>query len=156
MIELRILNSQQVEDFINGRAPRVIEGITREMQRQMVLLQAKVVGEKLSGQVLKTRTGTLRRSIGQAVEAGAETVLGTVFADPSVPYAKVHEYGGTRAYVIEAQRAKALRFIINGRPVFRKRVNHPPLPMRSFMRTSLAERRSAIVAGLSESIQAGL
>lgn len=40
---------------------------------------------------------------------------------------------GTRAHIIEAKKAKSLRFSVAGGAVFRRRVNHPGTAPRPFM-----------------------
>ena len=48
---------------------------------------------------------------------------------------------------------KALAFMLGGKQVFARRVQHPPIQERSFMRSSLEEMRPGIIAGLEETIQ---
>ena len=53
-----------------------------------------MVSDKLSGQVLKNRTGTLRRSINQHVEETDTSITGILGADMDIArYARAHEYG---------------------------------------------------------------
>lgn len=65
--------------------------ITESIGRLVLKLQRKVMQEKLSGQVLKVRTGTLRRSIDQRLVTDNGAVTGVV--STNVKYGKVHEYG---------------------------------------------------------------
>lgn len=71
------------------------------------------------GQPLRDK-GQLMGSIDYQVE-GNSVVVGT-----NKSYAPVHQFGA----VIEAKRAKVLRFFVAGRPVFAKRVT---IPKRPFM-----------------------
>lgn len=65
--------------------------LRRTVQTLTIKLQSKVVAEKLSGQVLNVRTGTLRRSIDQAMIDDPDGVFGVVSTNLS--YARRHEYG---------------------------------------------------------------
>jgi phage gpG-like protein len=116
--------------------------------------------EKLSGQVLNRRTGALSDSIGSEVTSTTFPVRGAVFSR-GVKYAAIHEYGGTTApHVIMAKNAQALAFMMDGKMVFRRMVNHPGsvMPERSYMRSSVAENlneitfavRSAIIGALTQ------
>lgn len=106
-------------------------------------LQAHVVRNKLSGQMLKRKTGALAASIGFEVgedASGVQARVGTI--KKTVVYAAIHEYGGrTAPHIIRPKNKKALAF--GGRVV--KQVNHPgsKMPERSFLRGSLAEHRQA-------------
>ena len=71
------------------------------------------------GQPLKDK-GHLMNSIDYQVE-GDSVVVGT-----NMPYAPTHQFGA----VIEAKNAKALRFFVNGRPVFVGRGHKITIPAR--------------------------
>lgn len=117
-------------------------------------LQARVQ-RKLSGTVLNVVTGALRRSIQPTVEETGARITGRVFSTGDVKYARIHEFGGkTRAHIIEPKKAAALMFLVGGKSVFAKRVNHPgsTMPERSFMRSSLADMRDEIVRELTQGV----
>ncbi len=65
--------------------------LRKTVQGLAIKLQRKVMAEKLSGQVLNVKTGTLRRSIDQAMVDDPEGVFGVVSTNLS--YARRHEYG---------------------------------------------------------------
>jgi phage gpG-like protein len=111
------------------------------------------VQDKLSGEVLEVRTGTLRDSISNSVDASDSGTVGTVFVDGDAPYAAIQEYGGTtKAHIIEAVNAKALSFSMNGKQSFFTRVNHPGsnIPERSYLRSSLDDMRDDILSGFAD------
>lgn len=126
-----------------------------KMNRLVLLLQARIVGTKLSGQVLNHRTGKGAASVrvqlakieGQSVVAGVEAGGGPAW------YLKVHEFGGTRAYTIQPVTKKALRFMMGGKAVFAKMVHHPALPERSFMRSAANEMKDQIQTEISGVVQ---
>ena len=117
-------------------------------------LEAKVK-QKLSGDVLNVRSGNLRSSIQNKVEQSSHSVIGKVYSSGDVKYAAIHEFGGTtKAHVIEAVNGKALAFVMNGKQVFVKRVNHPgsKIPERSFLRSSLADMAEEITQELHRTV----
>ena len=144
---------------------RLATSMVKAMRRVVIGLQAHVKADKLTGQVLHVRTGTLRRSINQEVRyAGGGLIEGIV--GTNVEYAAAHEYGfhGTvtvRAHVRRistASKAKALssssgkaatiarwvgrssknRFV-KGYADVRAHTRTVNLPERSFLRTALKE-----------------
>lgn len=130
---------------IEGKREELAVALSRTIVRQSIELQAHIKRDKLSGQVLRRRTGRLSRSIQYHAPVQRE---GVVIADVSaggtnVRYARIHEFGGD----IYPVRAKMLRFKIDGRWVFSR---HVRMPERSYMRTALAERRPEIVTAVRE------
>jgi len=116
------------------------------------------VERKLSGEVLRQRSGRLAASIAVAVERSGASATATVSSD--APYAAIHEYGGTiPARTILPQSARALAFPWRGQQRFFRRVTVPAvaMPERSFMRSSLDEAapeiRAAVEAAASEAIR---
>lgn len=78
------------------------------------------------------RSGLLRNSI------HAESGEGWARIGTSVPYAAIHQLGGTiPARVIRPRHAKALRWFVNGKPVFARSVRLPPvdIPARPYLPT---------------------
>ncbi len=146
MIKGVIIGGDRLKEKLDKVYPAAQAEILASMQRIVIALTRKIKAEKLSGQVLKNVTGTLRRSITPSVNAsGAGIVLGRV--GTNVEYAAIHEFGGkTPPHVIEPKKAQALAFFMGGKQVFAKRVNHPGsvIPERSFMRTALEEMRPEI------------
>lgn len=137
-------------DRVRDKSLPVLE---KRIRRLAIKLQSIVMKNKLSGQALKVRTGTLRRSITQTVNVSGTAVTGIV--GTNLEYAAIHEYGGvTRAHVIEAKHAAALRFVFKGEIVFRKRVMHPgsTMPMRSFLRSALDDMRQEIIRDLYDGV----
>lgn len=123
-------------------APDTSLGVKQVVTKNTLELQQLAV-RKVSGEVLKVRSGRLRRSIFQDVTADSEGTVGRVFTSPDVPYARIHEYGG-RIQIPEIVpiRARALCFEVGGRIVFAKRVapHVVEMPERPYMRPSLAEQ----------------
>ncbi|MBV8121115.1 MAG: HK97 gp10 family phage protein [Alphaproteobacteria bacterium] len=131
--------------------PQVVRRKIVEVTRRLGFdLQQHVQSDKLSGQVLGTRSNTLRSSINTQFEKYGDTFTATVGTD--VFYAKFHEFGVSRSWLIQARNAKALRFRVGGRTLFRKRVTHPPLPERSFLRPALGDMTPMILAEYARAV----
>lgn len=82
------------------------------------------------------RTGKMRDALCQRGSAGNLTIInddgGFYGINPDViPYAAIHEFGGSRWYHIYPVKAKALAWMGGeGYMIFRLHVYHPPLPRR--------------------------
>jgi phage gpG-like protein len=151
-----------------ARLARAKGGVAAEVgaevgrQAMGVLALAK---EKVSGGVLRNRTGTLRRKLNAKVETAPGRTVGTVGIKLS--YAAAHEFGFSGTVQVRAhQRRVGLRQALQeaktakGKTIMRKAQAHDRLaqvkaharkmnmPKRSFLRAALAERREAIVAAI--------
>jgi HK97 gp10 family phage protein len=136
----------KVPQYILRKFPEIQGACRLSMGRLVLALTRKIKEEKLSGQVLKNRTGTLRRSITPSVSGTDTVAVGTV--GTNIEYARIHEFGGrTAAHEILPKRGKALAFNWKGKDVVFAKVNHPgsQMPERSFMRTALNEMKPEIL-----------
>lgn len=129
------------------------------LSQKITVLRLQLEGTvktKLSGQVLNVKTGNLRRSIFSTQEESPTSVVASVASSSEIRYARIHEYGGkTAAHEILPVKANVLAFMIGGKQVFAKRVNHPGsrMPQRSFMRSSLKDMAPQIRAGMEEAVK---
>ena len=128
-----------------GAPERLREAVERTIRRLAIKLQAKVKAEKLTGQVLHVRTGTLRRSINQQVFVEGDAVFAIV--GTNVRYAAAHEYGFNGVVEVRGHvRKVASRSVYRGSrqtlqgvsfvSAHQRNVN---LPARSFLRSALRE-----------------
>lgn len=146
-VEVSVMGLQRLIERWRVIQSTALPRLVSRMQLEMNRLAEYVRASKLSGQVLKNQTGTLRRSIhGEATADGDTGVVGTV--GTNVSYAKYFETTGTKPHDIVPVRAKALHWVSGGQDFFAKRVHHPGFPPRPFLRPALDERRDSIVAGL--------
>ncbi len=130
---------------------RIRDALSSKANALAAELQAKIQ-QKLSGGVLNQKSGALARSIAATVDDSSADVSVTV-ATGDIPYATIHEYGGTiPPHEIVPDKAKALAFILAGKQAFAARVNLPAIamPERSYMRSSLAEMADEIGEELGE------
>lgn len=143
----------RVPEYIRSKFPAIQGACQVSMARLVIALTAKIMKDKLSGQVLKNRTGTLRRSISPSVFSSGTAVVGKV--GTNVEYASIHEFGGrTPAHDIFPKRGRALAFNWKGKDVVFSKVHHlgSVFPERSFMRTALNEMKPEILAEFEHAI----
>ena len=138
-------------DAVARRFQNMPENVRRDLMAKVlsltIRLENHIKNDKLSGQVLKTVTGRLKRSIQYRVTDTGAMITGSVFSTADVPYAAIHEFGGrTSPHDIVPVKAKALAFMMEGKQVFAKIVHHPGsnIPERSYMRSSLKDMRTQI------------
>jgi len=133
--------------------------LTKVTQRLAIMLQRYVKESKLTGQVLHVRTGTLRRSINQRVDPQKNVgYVGT-----NVRYGAIHEFGfrGTVTVKEHMRQMRATgRWSLGSEKGTRwlrgKKIGEPfsvrahtrevNLPMRSFLRSALEDKRAEIIA----------
>lgn len=155
MLSIKLVGDQQLIARLNAMPGRLRDELRRKVTELTLKLEAKVKA-KLSGQVLNVVTGALRRSIFSTVTATDVSVVGKVASSGDVKYAAIHEFGGkTPAHEIVATKAQALSFMMGGKQVFAKRVNHPgsTIPERSYLRSSLADMKQEIEDGLRDAVK---
>lgn len=140
--------------FVNVR--ETLRGrITKALIRLSIELQAYIKHGKLSGQVLKNRTGTLRRSINRKIidtPTSIQAIIGT-----NVRYARAHEYGFEGPVTVKEH----LRLVKEawGRPLqfpvwatVSSHTKEMKLPERSFLRSALMDKRQHILTTLTVAI----
>lgn len=135
-----------------GTSDRLQAGMRRTVERLSIIVQGGVKEGKLTGQVLKARTGTLRRSINRVVTEDSSGVYATV--GTNVVYAAAHEYGfdgvvNVRAHTRRSQAQLALKGKKRvgksaGTVNVREFTRHMVMPERSFLRSELRERTPEI------------
>lgn len=119
-------------------------------------LHRHVLDNKLSGQLLRRKTGTLARSINVELSEQADGFSARVGdLKKAVVYASIHEYGGvTPPHVILPKKKKALAF---GGGVYAK-VNHPGSRIleKRYLRDSLAEQKQEFFARVRAAVSQGI
>lgn len=140
---------------VAAKADLAASALTDKLNELDLQVQQYIVGEELHGQVLQQRTGKLAGSIRMipAARRGTEITGAVEGGGGPAFYARVHEYGGEKQYMIAPVNVLALKFQIGGETIFAKRVNHPPLPARPFMRPALEHMKAQIVDGLQETLR---
>ncbi len=182
MIKAVLVGGDRLQEWLKGRYPEIQNQVGKSMARLVIALTRKIKQDKLTGQVLKNRTGTLRRSISPEVGQSGTAITGSV--GTNIIYARAHEYGvTTRPHDIYPRKARALAWMKSGFDLgevkkgwfratgtwtkkggkalgemgalqFARVVHHPGsvIPERSFMRTALKEMEPEIRAQFKNAI----
>ncbi|MGH6823744.1 MAG: hypothetical protein ACREC4_09705 [Methylocella sp.] len=135
-------DAQAVQDALLGQADALRGALEARIQ------------QKLSGEVLESRSGALAASVISSIENDGSSTSVSI-SSTGVPYAAIQEFGGkTAAHDIVAVKAKALSFSIGGGQMFAKSVHHPgsTIPARSYLGSSLAEMRDEIGSGFKQAV----
>lgn len=143
-----------------ARLDAMPDGVRDELKKKIsqlaIQLQAHVVRDKLSGQVLRVRTGALRRSIQQMVEDEGTAIYGRIYSTGDVKYAAAHEFGFSGQETVRAH----TRDTVFGRKVepftvasFTRNMN---IPARSFMRSSLDDMAEQLRSGMRQAVVDGM
>jgi phage gpG-like protein len=154
LITVTLEGDRQLIAKLSAMPNALRQALVRKANALALKLEA-LVKSKLNGQVLHVRTGALRRSIFEEVTDTATSVTGRVASSGDVKYAAIHEFGGqTKAHVIYPAKANALAFMIGGKKIFAKKVNHPgsKIPARPYMVPSLQQMKDEIVRGLNDTV----
>lgn len=151
-----VRGDQAVIAHFRAMPERLRDALRKAIFDDLIKLQRHIVTQKLAGQVLKRRTGTLAASVtpGPILE-DANAIVGTI--GPNTPYARILEYGGTlkhpggTAYLVDKD---GTHFVSNdtasrlGLNLPRTRAHDIPIPAHSYMRTGLADMRQTILDDL--------
>jgi hypothetical protein len=77
-----------------------------------------------------------------------DTITGEISAARCAAfYGVIHQRGGSHPYTIQPVNKGYLRAIIGGKEVFRKKIEHPPLPQRPWFDSAVEEMREEFIAG---------
>lgn len=152
MIRIVLQPTPESISIFKKKGAQILAALVARMDKLMIELQAHIVSQKLSGQVLQRRTGILASSVAvEPTQIDGKIIRGAVQSSGGPAYyGQIHELGGERSFDIFPSRAKVLRFIVDGRTVFAKSVHRLPVPQRSFMATSLDEMKQYIEDSIEE------
>jgi HK97 gp10 family phage protein len=154
-----VTGDREAEDRLRSMPAELRLGLQRKMTTLSMKLYRHILMDKLSGQVLRTVSGRLKRSIVERTVDNGDRIVSEIYSDGSAPYANIHEYGGkTAAHDIVATKAEALSFLRDGKRVFYKRVHHPGsrMPERSYMRSALEDMQEEIISELTKTYEEAL
>jgi phage gpG-like protein len=134
------------------------QGIARAITKLGVDLENNIQRNKLSGQVLRTRSGSLRQSIAVGIDASGAASAATVSSD--LDYASAHEFGFTGTLSVPASLRRIKEAF--GRPIAAKTIGvgahsrRMDLPKRSFLRSALDDMAPDIGAGIEDALRRAL
>ena len=164
MLKITLTGGPQFVEKLKAKGPTIAEVLRSKLNAALFQLSSYIVSQKLSGQMLKHRSGRLAGSI-RVIPAsfeGANIVGGVAGGGGPAEYGKYYEEqsaGGTggvpHSWQIIASKARVLSFIGgDGSRVFVRRVMHPPIAMRPFLSSSLTEKAEEIKADLQAALDA--
>ena len=154
MITAYLVGDEQLLQRLRALPDTVNTGLVRGITHLGIELQRQVRQERLSGQVLKSRSGALKSSVDLRVAQSARGVTANVFTD--LQYGAAQEYGfaGTVSVGASLRRIKQAF----GRPIAEKTISiraydrRMDLPERSFLRSALEDMTPAIREGLEAAL----
>lgn len=156
-VEFEVRGDTLVEAKLGQISEAEHKALVRVMTQLGMELHEHVVDVNLAGGVLKRRTGNLARAQNMKM-VDSDTEIGTYvgFNRATAQYGVYHEFGVPHEWVIRAVRAKALKFQIGGETFFRKKVTHPGLPERSFLRSALTWITPKIQPAVNDAVKEAL
>jgi phage gpG-like protein len=168
MITVTITGDKEIIAGLGALPPMIRNMLLQKMTALTLQLQAKVQTEHLSGptgaHTLSVRSGALRRSVFQRVFEDASGVYGIVGYGADVPYAAIHEFGGTihhpggTAFFID--KSDVMHFVSNASALAAKlprtKPHDIPMPERAPLRSAFAEMQDQIKQELMATIAAAV
>jgi hypothetical protein len=158
VITAYLVGDEQLLERLRGISDAVNSGLARCITQLGIDLQRNVQQDKLSGQVLKSRTGTLKSSIDRRVDQSAQGATTDIFT--ALRYGAAQEYGFTGTVSVGASLRRIREAF--GRPIAEKTISvraydrRMALPERSFLRSALDDMtpaiRDAVDAALAEAV----
>ena len=158
MISAYLVGDELLVERLRGISDAVNSGLARCITQLGIDLQRNVQQDKLSGQVLKSRTGALKSSIDYRVDQSARGATAEVFT--ALRYGAAQEYGFTGTVSVGASLRRIREAF--GRPIAEKTISvraydrRMALPERSFLRSALDDMtpaiRDAVDAALAEAV----
>jgi hypothetical protein len=158
VISFSLQGDTAVVAMLHSKAPKLSASVRNSVMRATIMLLAYVKANKLSGQVLHVRSGTLRRKVNYRMQGNASFSTGIVGV--KLAYARPHEYGFDGIVnVRESLRTIKQAFGRSIAPVtfpVRAHTVHMKLPERSFLRSSLRELTPEIREMIRAGVMAGI
>jgi hypothetical protein len=158
VISACLVGDEQTLERLRALPEAVNSRLLAAITRLGIELQADVQQDKLSGQVLRSRTGSLRSSIDFRVDQSGSTFTASVFTDRR--YAGAQEYGFVGLVSVRASLRRIREAF--GRPIAEKTISiraydrRMDLPERSFLRSALEDMtpiiRDGVEAALADAV----
>lgn len=137
-INIQLVGWSAMSAKLQSMTPAIRAELKQAIQDETIFEAGYVKGEKLSGQVLNVRTGTLRRSIspGEGVTRVEEKTWAiTGFVGTNIVYGRIHEFGG----LIHRISSRGKAFTIH-------------MPQRSFIASTFRDNLSRMKRVLAEAV----
>ena len=154
MIITYLVGDDQMLEQLRALPDVITSGLARAITRLGIELQRDVQQNRLSGQILKSRSGTLRSSIDFRIDQSGQGITAGVFTD--LRYGTTQEYGFTGTVGVRASLRRITKAF--GRPIAEKSISvraynrRMDVPERSFLRSALQDMTPAIAAGVEAAL----
>lgn len=122
MIEMKWIGMTAFLKTMQRMRKAIPQASISSMRQATEYLRGYIVKNKLSGQVLKKKTGTLSGSIDREEYLMGDSAVGRVGSN--LKYARIHEIGG----IIHATNTPYLKFLVDGRWIMAEQVKVPAQP----------------------------
>lgn len=162
MIGIQILNAERVITGLNLRVDKVRTGAKSALDAWAYELADYIKANKLSGDPLNRRSGRLSSSVHPVDNSSADTISAGAGGGAGVPYAKIHEYGGTinhpggTAYFFSALLGRTF-FVSNASAMAASLPRTQPhtidMPERSYMRSGLRDKAPSGIEALRAAVK---
>ena len=152
-------NIKEVIDSMKASVAHIRSKTKLTVFNALTILEAEIMQNIRSRSGLKVRSGALLNSVPATkgvTEESDGSVSGTI-GSQGVPYAAIHEFGGTtRPHDIYPRNKKSLRFMGSQGETFARFVKHPgsKIPARPFIRPALAAKQQEILETFGIMIEA--
>lgn len=158
-IDFRLTGAEALEAKLKGLGSQLTEALSVKTNALLVQFQTKIV-MKLSGQVLKVKTGALRSSVAVQNATGAGGIIrgsvGIPQGGSTYTYGRTHELGFSAPYQITAVKARALAFQMGTKnkmkTIFAQHITHPPVPPTPFVSSVFEENGEWVMDELRKTV----
>lgn len=153
-----VVKYESLVEYIEKKRASLIEVIGQRVDIVNAMLADRLHGN-LNGAMLQRRSGKLYDSVMiEASQVSGDEVVGAVSAaGDTAPYGVYFNAGGKGYYTIAPKNARALAFMGEGKMIFAKMVNHPPIPHLPWFDQEIPQAkqdmRDQINAGFNEVLE---
>lgn len=162
MIGIQILNAERVITGLSLRIEKVRTGAKSALDAWAYELAGYIKASKLSGSPLNRRSGRLSSSVHPVDQSSGDDISAGAGGGAGVPYAKIHEYGGTinhpggTAYFVSALLGRTF-FVSNASALAASLPRTQPhtidMPERSYMRSGLRDKAPSGIEALRAAVK---
>lgn len=149
MLTIEVIGDKALLASLSSMPQRMRQKLRAVIGDQMIALRLRV--QQRIGTLFVQRSGKLMNSIKADMSETPSSVEASVFSE-GVVYARIHEYGGIINHPgsskLQAWTDKDGRLIVT----HYTKPHEIPIPERSYLRASLAERRAQIDLALYEAV----
>lgn len=152
MIKGTVIGQDKVSQRLNAAGDKIITAVAKRIQGVLFHIEGRVKEDKLSGQVLKNPTGTLRRSIHPSdVVITSSSISGTV--GTNLEYAAYHEFGfegvsNVKEHIRKAKNSSKESLV----KAHTRNVNYPE---HSYLRSTVKEQKDYAINEIQAGVKEG-